>query len=76
MPGGGPAPGASGDSRARSYAAYVQEEDARLGKGKGLLEPEGEDDPFADPFGDGEAVSGYEVMTPGIQEKRMEWKEV
>lgn len=41
------------------------------GKGKGLLEED--DDPFADPD-DGASVS--EVGTPGIVDRRMEWREV
>ncbi|GAA5955080.1 hypothetical protein JCM3765_003187 [Sporobolomyces pararoseus] len=62
-------------TNARSYAAYVQEDDRR-GGGKGLLEEPEEDeayDPFADPD---DGAETYEVMTPGISEKRMEWKEV
>lgn len=47
-----------------------------------LAEGEDEDDydPFADPDevggGGGGGGGGYEVMTPGISDKRMEWKEV
>ncbi|GAA6008923.1 hypothetical protein JCM11491_003836 [Sporobolomyces phaffii] len=67
---------------ARTYAAYVQDDDRRLGTGTGLLSHDDEYDPFADPDDDGE--SAYEVLTPGIasdsprhhQNKRMEWKEV
>ena len=62
-------------TNARSYAAYVQEDDRR-GGGKGLLEEPEEDeayDPFADPD---DGAETYEVMTPGISDKRMEWKEV
>ena len=36
----------------------------------------GEEDPFADPFADGNGASEYEVMTPGIADRRMEWREV
>ncbi|GAA5904677.1 hypothetical protein JCM6882_008344 [Rhodosporidiobolus microsporus] len=71
---------AAGATPARSYAQYVREEDERTGKGKGLLEEPEEDDPFADPFGDsaeaGDAASAYEVLTPGISDKRQEWREV
>ncbi|ORY66925.1 hypothetical protein BCR35DRAFT_308360 [Leucosporidium creatinivorum] len=58
---------------ARSYAQYIQQDDERTGKGKGLLEEPDEDDPFADPD---DGASLYSVATPGIQDKRMEWKEV
>ncbi|GAA5880204.1 hypothetical protein JCM1840_004877 [Sporobolomyces johnsonii] len=64
-------------SNARSYAQYIQEDDQRLGRGKGLLHEEpaanDEDDPFADPD---DGASAYEVMTPGIPDKRIEWKEI
>ncbi|GAA5893253.1 Lsb5p [Sporobolomyces salmoneus] len=63
-------------TNARSYAAYVQD-DTRGADGKGLLaEEEEEYDPFADPDDDQAGGGTYEVMTPGIQDKRMEWKEV
>jgi hypothetical protein len=39
-----------------------------------LEEPDEEDDPFADPFEDGASI--YSVMTPGIVEKRLDWKEL
>lgn len=45
----------------------------REGKGKGLLTEAEEDDPFADPE---DGASLYSVATPGIQEKRMDWREV
>lgn len=69
-------------TNARSYAAYVQEDDRRQGGGdKGLLaqkeEEEEEDDDAYDPFADpDDGAETYEVMTPGISDKRMEWKEV
>ncbi|GAA6005463.1 Lsb5p [Rhodotorula paludigena] len=64
-------PSASGTTPARSYAAYVREEDERTGKHKAV-----EEDPFADPFADSNGAGEYEVLTPGIQDKRMEWKEI
>jgi len=66
--------GPSQHSAAGSYAAQVREE-----RGKGPLaqqEHEPEEDPFADPFADGNGASEYEVMTPGIADRRMEWREV
>jgi len=66
----------STNSDARNYAAYVQDDDRVGGKGKGLLAQEEEDDPFADPFADENGGNDFEVMTPGISDKRMEWKEV
>ncbi|GAA6004935.1 hypothetical protein JCM10207_008456 [Rhodosporidiobolus poonsookiae] len=70
------ASGGGGTTPARSYAQYVREEDERGGKSKALL---AEEDPFADPFADenaGDDASVYEALTPGIAEKRQEWKEV
>lgn len=61
------------ETSARSYAQYIQQDDERTGKGKGLLEEPDENDPFADPD---DGASLYSVATPGIQDKRMEWKEV
>ncbi|GAA5854687.1 hypothetical protein JCM8547_004940 [Rhodosporidiobolus lusitaniae] len=67
-------PSGTSSTPARSYAQYVREEDERTGKGKGLLEP---DDPFADPFADGnEEVGDYEVMQPGRGDRKGEWAEV
>ncbi|GAA6037811.1 hypothetical protein JCM8097_005050 [Rhodosporidiobolus ruineniae] len=71
----------SGTTSARAYAQYVREEDQRGGKGKGLLaapeeDEDGGEDPFADPFADGDGASAYEVLTPGIADKRQEWKEI
>ena len=63
--------GPSQHSAAGSYAAQVREERA---KGP-LAAQEAEEDPFADPFADSNA-GDYEVLTPGITDKRMEWKEV
>lgn len=72
-----PTSSTAGDSHpsanARSYARYVRQDDEREGKGKGLLEEGGEDDPFADPFDDREEE---EVGTPGIMRKRMDWREL
>ncbi|GAA5822093.1 hypothetical protein JCM11251_004855 [Rhodosporidiobolus azoricus] len=69
--------GPSAATPARSYAQYVREEDQRAGKGQGLLATPTEDDPFADPFADqDETASAYEVLTPGIADKRGEWKEI
>lgn len=64
--------GPSQHSAAGSYAAQVREERA---KGP-LAAQEAEEDPFADPFADGNGAGEYEVMTPGIQDRRMEWREV
>lgn len=69
-------------ANAKSYAAYVQHE-GNQARG-GLLNSsnnddddddgnDGEYDPFADPDDDADA---YQVLTPGISDKRMEWKEV
>ncbi|GAA5986606.1 hypothetical protein JCM10908_003821 [Rhodotorula pacifica] len=69
-----PAPDSHGATPARSYAAYVREEDHRASSGAGAQQAE-EEDPFADPFADSNA-GDYEVLTPGISDKRMEWKEV
>ncbi|BGP15067.1 hypothetical protein JCM10213_002789 [Rhodosporidiobolus nylandii] len=67
--------GQSSSTPARSYAQYVREEDERTGKGKGLLQAQEDDaDPFADPFAD-DGASAYEVMTPGVQERK-EWREI
>lgn len=63
------APDPHGATPARSYAAYVREEDHRAAAAADM------EDPFADPFADSNA-GDYEVLTPGIAEKRMEWKEV
>ncbi|GAA5824446.1 hypothetical protein JCM10212_001456, partial [Sporobolomyces blumeae] len=73
-------PGAS----AKSYAAYIQHDAAGASarQQRGLLQEEddeddnaqGDDDPFADP--DPDEAGAYEVMTPGINDKRMEWREV
>lgn len=63
-----PTPDPHGATPARSYAAYVREEDHRAAAAE-------EEDPFADPFADSNAGE-YEVLTPGITDKRMEWKEV
>ncbi|GAA6046344.1 hypothetical protein JCM3770_004874 [Rhodotorula araucariae] len=64
--------GPSRHSAAGSYAAQVREE-----RTKGpLAAQEGAEDPFADPFADGNGASEYEVMTPGIADRRMEWREV
>lgn len=49
----------------------MREEDERTGKHKAV-----EEDPFADPFADSNGAGEYEVLTPGIQDKRMEWKEI
>ncbi|BGO90721.1 hypothetical protein NBRC10512v2_002974 [Rhodotorula toruloides] len=70
--------GGSGTTPARSYAQYVRQEDERTGTGKGLLDPSAQEDPFADPFADqeGDDASAYEVMTPGIHDKRQEWREI
>jgi hypothetical protein len=56
----------------------VRQEDERTGTGKGLLDPSAQEDPFADPFADqeGDDASAYEVMTPGIHDKRQEWREI
>ncbi|GAA5887343.1 hypothetical protein JCM3774_004577 [Rhodotorula dairenensis] len=64
------APDLHGATPARSYAAYVREEDYRA-----TTAAQEEEDPFADPFADSNA-GDYEVLTPGISDKRMEWKEV
>ncbi|BGP31194.1 hypothetical protein JCM10296v2_002958 [Rhodotorula toruloides] len=68
----------SGTTPARSYAQYVRQEDERTGTGTGLLDPSAQEDPFADPFADqeGDDASAYEVMTPGIHDKRQEWREI
>ncbi|KAM0788811.1 hypothetical protein ACM66B_002897 [Microbotryomycetes sp. NB124-2] len=72
------AAGASGQGQgmsARTYAQFIQDEDERTGKGKGLLEDQGEDDPFADPDDDASLIS---APTPGVgtEHKRMEWREI
>ena len=56
---------------ARSYAQFIQQDDENSGKGTGLLEEE--EDPFADPFDDGDDADS--VDTPGIT-VRQEWKEI
>ncbi|BGP23840.1 hypothetical protein JCM10295v2_002741 [Rhodotorula toruloides] len=68
----------SGTTPARTYAQYVREEDQWTGTGKGLLDPSAQEDPFADPFADqeGDDASAYGVMTPGIHDKRQEWREI
>ncbi|KAL8277961.1 hypothetical protein RQP46_009593 [Phenoliferia psychrophenolica] len=65
------AAGHAGNSSARSYAQYIQQDDESTGKGKGLLEED--EDPFADPFDDGD--DDESVNTPGIT-ARQEWREV
>ncbi|KAK4055658.1 hypothetical protein OIV83_000204 [Microbotryomycetes sp. JL201] len=59
---------------ARSYAQFIQDEDERGGKRKGLLEDQG-DDPFADPDDDASLIS---APTPGVgtENQRMEWREI
>ncbi|SGZ31587.1 BQ5605_C045g12209 [Microbotryum silenes-dioicae] len=57
---------ASGGS-AKSYAQFIQAEDRKAGKGKGLLDDLEEDDPFADPTDD-DGASLMSVNTPGLNE--------
>jgi LAS seventeen-binding protein 5 len=60
-------------SGSRAYRSMVDDDDDDImghgDAGKGLLAKD--DDPFADPFADNEAVS--DVGTPGIEKKRLEW---
>ncbi|SCZ97800.1 BZ3500_MvSof-1268-A1-R1_Chr7-3g09597 [Microbotryum saponariae] len=66
---------ASGGS-AKSYAQFIQAEDRKAGKGKGLFNEPEEDDPFADPTDD-DGASLMSVNTPGLNEgKRMDWKQI
>ncbi|SCV70614.1 BQ2448_3376 [Microbotryum intermedium] len=61
---------------AKSYAQFIQAEDRKAGKGKGLLAELDEDDPFADPTDD-DAVSLISVNTQGLNEgQRMNWKQI
>lgn len=73
-PSTGSGTGSQPATNARSYAQFIQQDDERTGKGKGLLAEPEEDDPFADPE---DGASLYSVQTPGInQDKRMDWREV
>lgn len=59
---------------ARSYARFIQKDDARLGKG--LLAEDEEDDPFADPDGGGGGDYGYDDEESIRSGKRKDWREV